>query len=227
MSVSSSSYSHLEKRIRDLEARLGCEGDPDKPDSFKNEPDLAQRLQLLEQRWQSTLIKSKTSGGNGATSAPLSSMWAESTKLLNEELDPGTALTHQQQIAAPILYRRQEVLASAKSFKDNMEQVSEILSLLLIDSQDSGNTKAKMTESQVTQAPIVVPPSATMLSDDHKQRLDELVNSLLEIQQRADTATSRLDTVLDSYHSLATAISEKTITVDEAIRSKQRQRQQG
>ena len=53
--------------------------------------------------------------------------WKECQKLLNE-LDPGIALTHQQQ---PLLYKRQQVLASSDELTKDFSELDIILKLLL------------------------------------------------------------------------------------------------
>ena len=85
--------------------------------------DLASRLSKLEQ----IVDSSKSSSQRDI----LEGHWNEMNQYL-QDLDPGAALTHQQSIGGPLIYRRQEVLASADELKRNMQYVSEILNLLMI-----------------------------------------------------------------------------------------------
>jgi len=192
-----SSSRTIESRLRALEFKLGFYNFEEES---KGEKDLESRLSVLEQKFQTLASKS------------LQTTWEESDKLM-EELDPGTALTHQQQIAAPILYRRQEILASAATLKRNMDQVSEMLNMLLI-SQPMKKSE-KITESQVTQAPILSRPS---ISDEDKDRLDVLQLKMADIENRMEKASCYLDAMLENYHTVVSAASEKMVLLDEELR---------
>mmetsp|Transcript_6419 Transcript_6419/g.13661 ORF Transcript_6419/g.13661 Transcript_6419/m.13661 type:complete len:324 (+) Transcript_6419:167-1138(+) len=61
--------------------------------------------------------------------------WKEIQKLLGE-LDPGIALTHQQQ---PLLYKRQQVLASSDELFKDFAELDLILKLLLTGTKTNGN----------------------------------------------------------------------------------------
>ena len=127
------------------------------------------------------------------------------------ELHPGSALTHQQQIAAPILYRRQEVLASAESLQRNMEQVREILTLLSIG-QPQIIGEEPVSEMQVIRAPILetAPPST-----QDQERLRKLELSLHETHQKLESMTKRMDKVVVGYKSLVKAVAQKMVLASE------------
>ncbi|OEU08025.1 hypothetical protein FRACYDRAFT_250245 [Fragilariopsis cylindrus CCMP1102] len=70
-------------------------------------------------------------------------LWSECIKLL-KELDPDIGLTHQQQ---PLLYKRQQILASSSDMKNDFHQLDMILNLLLKDTRvgycgNSGNSSS-------------------------------------------------------------------------------------
>jgi hypothetical protein len=226
----------LERRLRFIERQLGLEAAQDpsdgsiQPGSRKTttKVDVVTRLGRLETRWHETVVTTpKLQGAHEA--------WVESLQRV-EELDPGTALTHQQQIAAPLLYRRQEVLANAGDLAADLDRLSTIVSLLLIGQggggggggggglERGGATPAKnkqgfgggenrenITASQVTSAPILVEPS---VSDDELSRLATLSESLNGAQERVDRVANTLDRILHQYHSTISEISEKTVLLD-------------
>jgi hypothetical protein len=227
----------LERRLRFIERQLGLEaaqepsdgsiqpGSRKKKTTTTNE-DVVTRLGRLEARWHENVVTTpKLQGAHEA--------WVESLQRV-EELDPGTALTHQQQIAAPLLYRRQEVLANAGDLAGDLDRLSTIVSLLLIGQGGGGGglerggvTPAKnkqtggggagggnrenITASQVTNAPILVEPS---VSDDELSRLAKLSESLNAAQERVDRVANTLDRILHQYHSTISEISEKTVLLD-------------
>ena len=136
---------------------------------------------------------------------------------MQEDLSPGTALTHQKQIMAPILYRRQQILAEKDTFSADMEQVARILNLLLID-QDGSHTAAKgVTEQQVVNAPILVETTTTTAEEDD-ERLDRLAQQAVDLQERAARVSHKLDSVLRNYASLVGAVSEKLVLFEEDVR---------
>ena len=125
-----------------------------------------------------------------------------------KELDPGMALTHQSQ---PLLYRRQEILADSDSLKQDMDELRKILHLLLTSQQA---TAGPLREEQVTQAPIITAPS---ISHEDQKRLDTLRIILLDISSRSKKLVSRVDNMLECYHAVMTAASEKFVLADESI----------
>jgi hypothetical protein len=237
MATASSSAS-LERRLRFIERQLGLEAAQEpkdgsiQPGSRKTttmNEDVVTRLGRLEARWHETVVTTpKLQGAHEA--------WVESIQRV-EELDPGTALTHQQQIAAPLLYRRQEVLANAGDLAGDLDRLSTIVSLLLIGQGGGGGlerggvTPAKnkqtggggagggnrenITASQVTNAPILVEPN---VSDDELSRLAKLSKSLNAAQERVDRVANTLDRILHQYHSTISEISEKTVLLDAELK---------
>jgi hypothetical protein len=230
--MAATSSASLERRLRFIERQLGLEA-AQNPSDANNHPeskrkttneDVVTRLARLETRWHETVVTTpKLQGAHEA--------WVESLQRV-EELDPGTTLTHQQQIAAPLLYRRQEVLANAADMAADLERLSTIVSLLLIGQGgggggergggvtpakskqrgDSGGGKREnISASQVTNAPILVEPQ---VSDEELDRLAKLAESLSAAQERVDRVAHTLDRILHQYHSTVREISEKTVLLD-------------
>lgn len=188
------SLESFEQRLNSLERQLGL------ANATYSSQDLDQRLSAVEARYQSL-----------AHLGSFLKKWND-CQALQEELDPGTALTHQQQIAAPILYRRAEVLASAETFGKDLDQLSSILSLLLIGQQET--SKNKITKDQIVHAPIV---SSSIMPDETKKRLEALAVTILDLQTRVSRSTAQVDQILDEYHALAVATAEKTVLLDDEL----------
>jgi uncharacterized protein YjcR len=199
--------SSLEHRLRVLEAQLGVHESPTaSKDNEKTteQKDLISRLEALEGQYMSL------------TDSSLRQTWAESDKLM-QELDPGDALTHQQQFAAPILYRKQELLASAETFMHDIGQIGDIMKLLLIGQPPI--TEGDLKEEHVTQAPILT--ATPCISEEDQQRMDAVQQQMGDLQARTAVAADRLDRLLNNYHTLISAASEKMVLADEELRSRE------
>ena len=146
------------------------------------------------------------------SNAQLKETWRETQEMLRD-LDPGAALTHQQQ---PLLYRRQELLASADTMKRDMEHLKTILHLLQT-SQPA--FEGPIREEQVAQAPILTDMS---VSPEDERRLDTLRLTLQDLHTRTQNLMFRMDNTLECYHSIMTAASEKCVLADEAISLKEK-----
>lgn len=198
----------IESRLRSLELQLGL----DNHCETNGSKDVATRMDALERR--SAALSS---------SSAVAELFMEIESLI-EELSPGTALTHQKQIMAPILYRRQEVLASSATLQADMENVAQILNLLDIASQSNIRSSPQITEQQVVQAPILMlddisvsGTTATMTSAEQVNKLDCLSNVLIDLQNRIQQSGSKLDRMLHNWHSLVAAVSEKMVLADEEL----------
>jgi uncharacterized coiled-coil protein SlyX len=199
--------SSLESRLSVLETQLGVHDyatTSKDNETTTEDKDLISRLEGLEGRFMSL------------TDSSLRQTWAESDKLMIE-LDPGTALTHQQLFAAPILYRKQELLASAEPFKHDMEQVGDILKLLLIGQPPI--TDEDLKEEHVTQAPILT--AAPCISEKDQQRMDALQHQMVDMQTRTAAVADQMDRLLNNYHTLISTVSEKMILADEELQMRE------
>jgi uncharacterized protein YjcR len=176
----------FENRVNDLERQLGIS------DSTTC-GDLTDRLDRIEQRFNA--------GGRPDNLQEIDQMM--------KELDPGTALTYQQQVSTgPLLYRQQQILACAASLQDNLEQLEKIQGLLLIG-QDS-----LATEQHVVQAPIV---NVQTLSDEQKTQLHPILLGAAQLQERLERTTIQLDDILDQYERYVSAVSDKIVQLDAAL----------
>jgi len=197
------SNSTLETRIRALELQVQSTSDNK---STTAPSDVTARIEALERNALQQLPSSTQQ------------LWKE-IESMQEDLSPGTALTHQKQIIAPILYRRQQILAEKDTFSADMEQVARILNLLLID-QDGSNAAVKgVTEQQVVNAPILVETTTNAEEDD--ERLDRLAEQAIDLQERAARVSHKLDSVLRNYAILVGAVSEKLVLFEEYVRRRE------
>lgn len=193
MLSNSSSALSLEARLANLESKLGV------VDPLITNNDISGRLDAVQSRI------------DGATTQSFRETWAEIQNLLTE-LDPGMALTHQQQ---PLLYRRQEVLAAAPTLQEDMRELSTMMHLLK-QGRDKA-TNQTLREDQVTQAPILTNYS---ISPEDQRRLDALRLTLQDLQARIQSLMGNTDKLLESYHTVMAAASEKIVMADEAINTK-------
>ena len=204
------SYSAIEYRLRSLEHQLGlynyCETEGNR--------DVATRMEALERQMAAL-----------SSSSAVAEVQKEIESIM-EDLSPGTALTHQKQIMAPILYRRQEVLASSATFQADMENVAQILNLLDIQQQRQSNNRSsqQITEQQVVQAPILMMVDSSvgtittaMTAAEQTDKLDALSNTLVDLMTRVQQAGSKFDRMLHNYHALVAAVSEKLVLADEEM----------
>lgn len=195
------SSSILEARIRALE--LQVQSTSDNKNATAPSSDVTARIEALERNALQQLPSSTQQ------------LWKE-IESMQEDLSPGTALTHQKQIMAPILYRRQQILAEKDTFSADMEQVARILNLLLIDQDGSHAARKGVTEQQVVNAPILVETTTTAEEDD--ERLDRLAQQAVDLRERAARVSHKLDSVLRNYASLVGAVSEKLVLFEEDVR---------
>jgi hypothetical protein len=200
-----------EDRLRALEETL--RGGGSSTTASAGDGGLISRLTAAERQVAALLtggLPHQQQGGSSSTPS-LKQLLEESNKLLRE-LNPGTALTHQQQIAAPILYRRQEVLASADSLQQNMQQVHEVLTLLSIGQPQMIAGGEPVSEMQVTKAHIL---THTPPSKDDQERLRQTEETLRDVQSKVESIAARMDRLVAGYHSVVAAVSEKMVLADE------------
>ncbi len=188
----------LDARVSALETKLGLRGGTVSVSLV--DTDIEGRLGAL----QATVDKH--------TTPQFRSLWKESLDLLRD-LDPGPGLTHQQQ---PLLYRRQEVLAAAVTLERDMGELAKIMHLLTQGRAPDSSTPLR--EDAVTQAPILTNLS---ISPEDQRRLDTLRVTLEDLNGRTRATALRLNQLLECYHSVMSAASEKCILADEVLASRE------
>lgn len=128
---------------------------------------------------------------------------------LYHELHPATALSHQSQVLAPIIYRKQAVLACKSKLKDDMRQCQEILQLLLIGQSETKN----ITEGTVVNAPILM-TNATVAPTT----MDATAMTIIDLQCRTNEVSQKLDRIIRQYQTLIGAVSETLALAREKVR---------
>lgn len=167
----------LEQRIAQLEAAAGL------PNSVSGtETALEDRLKVLESK---------------------SKEFAQEEDLISsimDELDPKTALTHNASAGiAPLLYRQQELLASAQDYRAVLEQLQLASQWIISDSN----------HSTITASPLLEP------IHEYPVGLDKLEDSLSDTQQRTRRLSARLDHMLEHYEKTMMILSEKLLLLQE------------
>ena len=229
--------------------------------------DLSSRIERIVSDLNSTVRERQASATNaaassvGAATSRSSVASASSVTVLDDfseidrlmvELDAGSVLSHQgtaglvsgpsaaqQPLTAPLLYRRQEVLASAEALKIGMDRLGEIRGLL-----DSVTTSSASAAAQVAAARSGGPPktgqggssaqskstadfanSSLITSDryeyaadaDAMRRLQDVSVQAADINARAVGVATRVDNLISQYHRVMTLLSEKCVLVDEEL----------
>lgn len=172
----------LKRRLAQLEAALGLTANVS-----GNETTLEERLKALE---------SKSKESSKEDDAILSMI---------DELNPRTALTHNASVGiAPLLYRQQELLASAQDYRAVLEQL-QLASQWI--SSDTSNSRS--IDTDVAASPLLEPIS------DYPDGLDKLEESLSDVQQHTRQLTARLDHLLEHYEESMMILSEKLLLLQE------------
>jgi len=118
---------------------------------------------------------------------------------------------------APLLFRRQEILASSDSMKRDMEILSRIRELTMIGVKVTHDTNK--SESNVVNCPIVASERYNLPSDpEAKERLERLCFRVAEVHKRSTAVSIRADRMLDSYGKVMMALSEKMVLAEEQIK---------
>ena len=119
---------------------------------------------------------------------------------------------------APLLFRRQEILASSESMKQDMELLAQIRDLTMIGVKVTDSKKSS-NESQVVNCPIIASERYYLPSDpEAKERLERLCFRVAELHKRSSTVSIRADRLLDSYGQVMMALSEKIVLAEEQIK---------
>lgn len=222
----------LESRLRRLEILLGTET----ISSHRSSKSIEEQLDDLERRFYNSNTSS-TSATNSSTSSILT-MYQEIDKLM-DELSAGTALTHQNvKNVAPILYRKQEIMASAEQFKVDMDNIAMILNTILIDNNNAPSSSATTNSNtittkggsatttntnntiisgqQVVNAPILIQYN-TSINMEQRTKIETLSNKVMELNNRMTNASKQVDYMVYYYYQLIESISQKLILMNDTI----------
>jgi hypothetical protein len=210
MTSSINTKQSMESRLLALETSLGLlqptnsnSSSINNPTNKNNTRELSSRLDALEHKFQSF-------------STPLT-IWSESDALL-QELHPLAGLSYQEPSSNtrndPIMYRRQQVLASADDMKRDFSQLNTIMNLLLI----AQSTK-KLSEEQVFNAPIIT--SAACADPNSTARLETLLLDIAITRQQTMAMANRVDSLIQTYHTIVMALSERMLLLNQTLATKE------
>lgn len=223
------SLEQLELRLAELELKVGTTL-PSSNSSPSQKIDVTSRLDNLlrieTNRLPPTPPTAKASDVSlDAKRAALHQEFRTIDKLLSElAMSPlaGPAASVGGNANAPLLFRRQEVLASSDSMKRDMELLSRIRELTMMgvkvtnDSNKSSNTN---NESKVVNCPIIASEKYDLPSDPEAiERLERLCFRVAELHKRSTAVSIRADRMLNSYGQCMAALSEKMVLAEEQIR---------
>lgn len=185
--ITQSQALEFEQRLTALERKIGT----DKQTSQT----LDERLSKVKNDLNSKLAKAAS---EQVKSYSIASANQENWKLIQKllkELDPGIALTHQQQ---PLLYKRQQVLACSEELTTAFNELERILKLLLkgtnASSGESGSTAiVDNTSSSSTVAKSLMKTPQKLKSQDLAQQAKEKAEQKLLQKQEQQQEKSKGD----------------------------------
>uniref|UniRef100_A0A7S2K6K7 Uncharacterized protein n=1 Tax=Leptocylindrus danicus TaxID=163516 RepID=A0A7S2K6K7_9STRA len=179
-------------RLSALEASLACQRKDDAST-------LEQQCARIEQ-----IIQTKLSSLHSAD-------WAE-VDLLNQQLTPSlTALSvsaacanSNDRSSAPILYRKQAILAQQDSFKRNLNLIEDMQSNpIAIDNIMNDGTICNSVD------------------DELLKRMEAVEARIVGVLDRAQRVSERFDVLVSSYHGVISAASEKLLLLDEDLSARE------
>ena len=136
-------------------------------------------------------------------------------RLLGElDMSPLTGPTSPSAVSnVPLLFRRQEVLASHESMKKDMELLAQIRDLTAI-----GRKVTESTESNTVDCPIISSDRYNITADpDSTDRLDRICFRAASLNKRVAVVSHRTDQLLTSYSQVMSALAEKIVLAKEQI----------
>lgn len=167
------------------------------------------------------------------------------TALSRQGISSSSAHSSAGATGVPMLYRRLDVLASADAMRTGMSQLGLAKDLLLLfppsgtSGEKGGLLSSGLSEARgkpsatvhkekcrnienFTNSPIISSKIYSYASDpDARRRLHAVVLKIAELNARAHSAASRSDELVNRYHRIMSAVSEKMVLADEQL-SKQR-----
>lgn len=222
-----SSIEQLEIRLAELELRIGGPDLLQKSSNQGGHQNVASRIEKLLRL--STIRRAPLPPTAKASDATLDTKRA----LLHEEfrtidrllselaMSPlaGPAASVQGNNAnAPLLFRRQEILASSDSMNQDMELLTRIRDLTMIGVKVT-DSKISSNESSVVNCPIIASERYNLALDpDAKERLERLCFRVAELHKRSLSASLRADRLLNAYGQVMMALSEKIVLAEEQIK---------
>lgn len=200
----------LESRISQLESKLGISlSQPD--EKLTPGSDISS---LLDKFIRSEIERRPPEASDSSKRLALHEDFRAIDRLLGElDMSPIAGPTAAGMNNTPLLFRRQEVLASCESMKKDMEILAQIRDLTSI-----GTKAAENSESKIVHCPIVSSDKYNAASDPIAiERLDNICFSAANLNKRAAVISNRTDQLLNSYSQVMSALAEKIVLAKEQI----------
>jgi hypothetical protein len=203
----------IESRLRRLELLIGEEAqNRDNIAATSSNGDFHVRLLSLETNYAAAVANTTEKESIATMSAAIDD--------LMQELSPGTALSYQKQIVAPLLYRQQMVLACEDQLRKDHSLLREILSLLSIDTMNNeSNNKKACSEDTVINAPILLleryNDEKTAHNDEKVEKWSEILNDL---HVRSRNAGNRIDAIVSAHNLIIAGLSERLVEMSEQVK---------
>ena len=130
---------------------------------------------------------------------------------------------------APLIYRKQEVLARSTDIERALEQLADVRDLLCLSNQNLArelqsqksstagtNINTALASSSlldhVNNAPILSSPSFTFATEDvNLTRLGGVTSKVVDINDRTDRISRKCDDLVNVYYKLISAVNEKLV----------------
>lgn len=127
-----------------------------------------------------------------------------------------TSSSNDSYTTAPLIYRKQEVLARCEELEVALDQLASIRDLVsisnpnLIQNLQQCGKNSDVSLDHVDNAPILVSPSFTFAVEDvNKERLKDITTRVTNISDRMDELTKKCDDLISLYYRLISAVNEK------------------
>ena len=211
----------LESRLTELEVKLL--GVSSSEGSTSSSTDVTTRLDKLLQSASTTSApnddnKTKT---DSSKREALHNEYRTIDKLLSDlSISPisGPTETASSSNNAPMVYRRLEVLSSAESMKKDMELLAKIRDLTSIGRKETGSNSNTVSEDDVVNCSILSSSKYNLSSNPEDiDRLDRLCYRVAMLNQRTVSAAQKVDTMVNSYGNVMSALNEKMVLAEEQL----------
>lgn len=212
----------IENRLNRLEAAISVSQShrTDPPHEISHESSetpLEQRLQKLCQTIPTKIPPNHCS--DVQKNMNLLQSLAPSDMILNQ---PASTVA---QDPAPVIYRKQEILARYEQFENALEQLARIRDLLAImnprfskdiQKSESGEAGVQILMDHILSSPIISGPEFAFASDEaNLQRLNTCIEETLEIHQRSLVLANRVDVIVERYSHAINVVNQKLLLLQE------------
>jgi hypothetical protein len=228
----------IEERLTILESELGLTSSLSSgfDEEQQTSLEISSRVQSLLKTTSTLLQNHTTQQHNSKHSTPTISLERSLSecKSLAQSLDSAglilasTSSSNDLYTAAPLIYRKQEVLARSQELQNALEQLANIRDLLSFSNQDlmrdlqTRKSGEDVSLDHVANAPILASPSFTFASEDvNRNRLDDITTRVLSIHDKTNILAHKCDDLISVYYRLMSAVNEKMVLFRDSQESKE------